>query len=72
MFAFLIYHDDAFAGVGDFGGGDEAREAAADHDYVRIAGHCVSPDPQTIEARGFVSGQLLLAAPYGHGAATEY
>ena len=32
--------------VGDFGCGDEAREASADHNYVRIVGHCISPDPK--------------------------
>ena len=43
LFALLVDHDDAFAGVGDFGCGDEAREAAADHDYVRILSHRVVP-----------------------------
>ncbi len=43
LFALLVDHDDALAGVGDFGGGDEARQPRADHDYIRIIGHCVSP-----------------------------
>ena len=43
LFALLIDHDDAFAGVGNFGCGDEAREAPADHDYVSILSHRVSP-----------------------------
>ncbi len=46
LFAFLIDHDDAFAGVGDFGCGDKAREACTDHDYVCIVSHRVSPDPR--------------------------
>ncbi len=45
LFAFLVDHDDAFAGVGDFGRGDEARQPAADHDYVCIVSHGISPDP---------------------------
>ena len=45
LFAFLVDHDDALAGVGDFGRGDEAREAPADHDYVRIVCHRISPGP---------------------------
>ena len=43
LFAFLVDHDDAFAGIGDFGCRDEARKASADHDYVRILCHCVIP-----------------------------
>ena len=43
LFALLIDHDDAFAGVGNFGRGNEACEAAADHDYVCIIGHRVAP-----------------------------
>ena len=43
LFALLVDHDDALAGVGDFGCGDEAREAAADHDYIRIICHRVIP-----------------------------
>ena len=43
LFALLIDHDDAFAGVGDLGCGDETREAAADHDDVSILSHGVSP-----------------------------
>ena len=46
LFAFLVDHDDAFSGVGDFCCGDEAREAAADHNYVRIFSHSVSPNSQ--------------------------
>ena len=37
LFALLVDHDDALAGVGDFGCRDEAREAPADHDYIRIS-----------------------------------
>ena len=43
LFAFLVDHDDAFAGVGDFGRGDQARQPAADHDYVRILSHRILP-----------------------------
>jgi hypothetical protein len=43
LFALLVDHDDALAGLGDFGCGDEARQSAADHDYVRIVSHFVSP-----------------------------
>ena len=39
LLALLVDHDDALAGVGDFGRGDEARKAAADHDYISIIGH---------------------------------
>jgi hypothetical protein len=28
------------AGVGNLGGGDQARKASADHDHVCIVGHC--------------------------------
>jgi hypothetical protein len=57
LLAFLIEHDDALAGVGDFGGGDEARQSPADHDHVRIIGHLVSPGPIAIEACGVTGGQ---------------
>ena len=40
LFAFLVDHDDALAGVGDFGRGDKACQSAADHDYVCIVSHC--------------------------------
>jgi hypothetical protein len=43
LFALLLDHDDALAGVGDFGRGDEARQPPADHDYVRIDSHRVPP-----------------------------
>ena len=53
LFAFLVDHDDAFAGVGDFGRRDEARKPAADHDDVRILCHRVTPPRLgAIEARG--------------------
>jgi hypothetical protein len=39
LFALLIDQDDAFAGLSDFRGGDQARQPAADHDYVRIIRH---------------------------------
>ena len=39
----LIDHDDAFAGIGNLRGGNEAREAAADHNYVCIACHSCHP-----------------------------
>ena len=66
LFAFLVDHDDAFAGVGDFGRRDEAREAPADHDYVRIlvpSRH--SPGSCAIEARAFtaVNGKWRRARP---------
>jgi hypothetical protein len=41
LFALLVDHHDAFAGVGNFRGGDETRQSAADHDYVRIACHWI-------------------------------
>ncbi len=43
LFALLIDHDDAFAGLSDLGRCDQARQAPADHNYVRIACHCVFP-----------------------------
>jgi len=43
LLALLIDHDDAFAGVGNFRRGNEAREAPADHDYVCIISHRVAP-----------------------------
>src|SRR6202158_850204 len=43
LFALLVDHDDALAGVGDFSCGDEARQPAADHDYVCIACHRIIP-----------------------------
>jgi rRNA pseudouridine-1189 N-methylase Emg1 (Nep1/Mra1 family) len=43
LLAFLIDHDDALAGVGDFARGDKAGKTRADHDYVRILSHCLSP-----------------------------
>src|SRR5712672_822467 len=43
LLALLIDHDDAFAGVGNFGRGDEAGEAPTDHDYVCIISHRVAP-----------------------------
>ena len=39
LLAFLVDHDDAFAGIGDFGRGDKAGKARADNDYVCIIGH---------------------------------
>jgi len=45
LLAFLIDHDDALAGVGDFGGCDQARKASADHNNVRFFGHGISPEP---------------------------
>ena len=45
LFALLVDHDDALAGVGDFGRGDEAGQPPADHDYVCIACHHVIPRP---------------------------
>ena len=44
LLALLVDHDDALAGIGDFGRGDQARQPAADHNYVRIVSHCVFPD----------------------------
>ena len=43
LFAFLVDHDDALAGVGDLCCRYEAGEAPADHDYIRIVSHCVIP-----------------------------
>ena len=59
LLAFLIDHDDAFAGVGDLGGGDKPGEAPADHDYVRIACHRIIPLSLANEARGLDRGQRL-------------
>src|SRR6185437_5920497 len=39
LFAFLLDDEDAFAGVRDFGRGDQPRQPATDHDHVRIVGH---------------------------------
>ena len=60
LFAFLIDHDDALAGVRDLGRGDEAGEARADHDDVSFVCHRVSPGLlRIIEARdsGVVNGK---------------
>ncbi len=38
LFAFLVEHEDAFTGVGQLGGGDEAGQAGADDDDV--CGRC--------------------------------
>jgi hypothetical protein len=43
LFTFLLDHDDAFAGIGNFGCGNEPRKAGADHDYVRIVSHRYFP-----------------------------
>jgi hypothetical protein len=51
LLTLLIDHDDAFAGIGDFGGGDEAGKASADHNYVRIACHRVDPPSGPIESQ---------------------
>ena len=40
LFAFLLDHDDAFAGVGNFRCRNQARQSAADDDYVCIIRHC--------------------------------
>ena len=45
LLAFLVDHDDAFAGIGDFGRGDKAGKARADNDYVCIIGHRSSFPP---------------------------
>ena len=45
LFALLVDHDDAFAGIGDFGRGDQPGQSAADHDHVRIASHRFLPIP---------------------------
>ncbi len=45
LFALLVDHDDAFSGVGDFGGGHQPGQTAADHDHIRIASHCCLPIP---------------------------
>ncbi len=36
---FLVEQDDAPSGVGEFGGGGQAREAGSDHDDVGVEGH---------------------------------
>ena len=43
LFALLIDHDDALAGVGNLRRGNQARQARADHNYVRIACHRMIP-----------------------------
>ena len=48
LFALLVDHDDAFAGVGDFRRRDQAGQSPADHDHVCIVSHDIrspnSPD----------------------------
>src|SRR4029078_4341595 len=39
LLAFLVDHDDALAGVGDFGCRDQPGQSAADHDYVCVLSH---------------------------------
>src|SRR6516165_1257960 len=39
LFALLLDQDDAFAGIGNFGGGDETRKTSADHDDVSVLSH---------------------------------
>ena len=36
LFALLVDHDGAFAGIGDFAGRDQARGTSADHNGVRV------------------------------------
>jgi hypothetical protein len=72
LLAFLVEHDDAFAGIGDFAGGNEARETAADHNYVRIVSHSVSPNPEMIKARGVCRGQRQTRAFERARCASEY
>src|SRR6478609_1977367 len=57
LLAFLVDHDDALAGVGDFGCRDQPREPAADHDYVCVLGHRVLPHPLLIQDRAIRCGQ---------------
>ena len=45
LFTFLIDHDDAFACIGDLGGGNQPRQSAAYHDYVRVIRHAIHPRP---------------------------
>jgi hypothetical protein len=45
LFALLIDHDDALAGVGSLCGRHQSRQSAADHDYVSIASHGFLPIP---------------------------
>ena len=67
LFAFLVDDDDALAGVGDFGGRDQPRQPAADHDYVCVLSHRFlpravfdsSPRPR---ARSTANGVLPVAA----------
>ena len=63
LFAFLVDHDDALAGIGNLGRGDKTRQAAADHDHVRIACHRFAPRfGAWIEARGVPRGQRQRAS----------
>ena len=43
LLAFLVEQNDAFAGIGDLGRGDQPRQSAADHDYVCVLSHRVLP-----------------------------
>ena len=45
LFALLLDHDDASAGVGNFRRRDEAREPAADHNDISLIGHRFAPLP---------------------------
>ena len=63
LLAFLVDHDDALAGIGDFRRGNEAGETGSDHDYVCIVSHSSSPIPAAIEARSVLGGQRLTRYP---------
>ena len=58
LLTLLIDDDDALAGVGDLGRRDQSRQAAADHDYVRVFRHRCLPAPILIQARVLARGQL--------------
>jgi hypothetical protein len=68
LLALLVDYDDMLAGIGDFGRGDEAGEAGADHDYVSLVGHGVTPGFLRMEDRRPKRGQRQMALACGRGA----
>ena len=63
LFAFLVDHDDALAGVGDFGCRDQPRQSAADHDYVCVISHCFLPRATCrLKPASFACGQRQMGA----------
>ena len=68
LLALLLDHDDASAGVGNFGRRDQAREPAADHNDISLIGHRFAPLPSTglkPAALTAVNGKYRLDGPRG-------